>query len=315
MDCFYQLIVVSDVEEKKKDVIRKTDAESIRLAKTLVRSARHGAIAFLDPNTGAPSINRVGVATDLDGTPLILVSMLSAHTPAILADPRCSLLVGVTGKGDPLAHPRISLSCRAVRLERGSPDHVRTERRYLNHNPKAKLYAGLGDFSIFRLEPETGSLNAGFGKAVEEAVERQLKALPRVETASASWRDFGAVILVDDFDAALPLVDRIAAEHVELAIGDAEGFLARMRNAGAVFLGRHTPEAIGDYVGGSNHVLPTARSARFSSGLSVLDFVKRTSILKLGPDQLKALAPAAIALATAEGLDAHGRSVAIRLNM
>ncbi len=160
MDCFYQLIVVSDVEEKKKDVIRKTDAESIRLAKTLVRSARHGAIAF-----GAPSINRVGVATDLDGTPLILVSMLSAHTPAILADPRCSLLVGVTGKGDPLAHPRISLSCRAVRLERGSPDHVRTERRYLNHNPKAKLYAGLGDFSIFRLEPETGSLNAGFGKA------------------------------------------------------------------------------------------------------------------------------------------------------
>ncbi len=157
--------------------------------------------------------------------------------------------------------------------------------------------------------------DAGFGKAVEEAVERQLKALPRVETASASWRDFGAVILVDDFDAALPLVDRIAAEHVELAIGDAEGFLARMRNAGAVFLGRHTPEAIGDYVGGSNHVLPTARSARFSSGLSVLDFVKRTSILKLGPDQLKALAPAAIALATAEGLDAHGRSVAIRLNM
>jgi histidinol dehydrogenase len=154
-----------------------------------------------------------------------------------------------------------------------------------------------------------------FGKAVEQAVEHQLHSLPRAETAAASWRDFGAVILVPTIEASLPLVDRIAAEHVELAIEDAEGFLSRMRNAGAVFLGRHTPEAIGDYVGGSNHVLPTARSARFSSGLSVLDFVKRTSILKLGPEQLRALAPAAIALATAEGLDAHGRSVSIRLNM
>jgi histidinol dehydrogenase len=154
-----------------------------------------------------------------------------------------------------------------------------------------------------------------FGTAVEEAVERQLQTLPRVETAAASWRDFGAVIHVATIEASLPLVDRIAAEHVELAIDDAEDFLSRMRNAGAVFLGRHTPEAIGDYVGGSNHVLPTARSARFSSGLSVLDFVKRTSILKLGPEQLRALAPAAIALAKAEGLDAHGRSVAIRLNI
>ncbi|RWP01314.1 histidinol dehydrogenase [Mesorhizobium sp.] len=154
-----------------------------------------------------------------------------------------------------------------------------------------------------------------FGAAVEQAVERQLQSLSRAGTAAASWRDFGAVIHVPRIEAALPLVDRIAAEHVELAIDEPEAFLARMRNAGAVFLGRHTPEAIGDYVGGSNHVLPTARSARFSSGLSVLDFVKRTSILKLGPEQLRALAPAAIALATAEGLDAHGRSVAIRLNM
>lgn len=154
-----------------------------------------------------------------------------------------------------------------------------------------------------------------FGKAVEDAVERQIKLLPRAETAAASWRDFGAVILVETFDAAIPLVDRIAAEHLELAIDDAETFLGKIRNAGAVFVGRHTPEVIGDYVGGSNHVLPTARSARFSSGLSVLDFVKRTSILRLGPDQLKALAPAAIALAKAEGLEAHGRSVAIRLNM
>ncbi|PBC07868.1 histidinol dehydrogenase [Mesorhizobium sp. WSM3859] len=157
--------------------------------------------------------------------------------------------------------------------------------------------------------------NAEFGKAVEQAVQRQLKVLPRADTAAASWRDFGAVILVPTLEASLPLVDRIAAEHVELAFEDAEGFLSRMRNAGAVFIGRHTPEVIGDYVGGSNHVLPTARSARFSSGLSVLDFVKRSSILKLGPEQLKALAPAAIALAKAEGLDAHARSVAIRLNM
>ncbi|CAH2409330.1 histidinol dehydrogenase [Mesorhizobium escarrei] len=154
-----------------------------------------------------------------------------------------------------------------------------------------------------------------FGAAVEQAVERQLQNLSRAGTAAASWRDFGAVIHVPRIEAALPLVDRIAAEHVELAIDEPEAFLARMRNAGAVFLGRHTPEAIGDYVAGSNHVLPTARSARFSSGLSVLDFVKRTSILKLGPEQLRALAPAAIALATAEGLDAHGHSVAIRLNM
>ena len=154
-----------------------------------------------------------------------------------------------------------------------------------------------------------------FGMAVEQAVERQLRTLPREETALRSWRDFGAIILVDTIGDAPPLVDRIAAEHVELAIDDPEAFLARMRNAGAVFLGRHTPEAVGDYVAGSNHVLPTARSARFSSGLSVLDFVKRTSILKLGPEQLRALAPATIALAEAEGLDAHGRSVAVRLNM
>jgi histidinol dehydrogenase len=157
--------------------------------------------------------------------------------------------------------------------------------------------------------------DAGFAKKVEAAVERQLQTLSRAETAAASWRDFGAVILVDDLFAAIPLVDRIAAEHVELAIDDAEAFLGRMRNAGAVFLGRHTPEVIGDYVGGSNHVLPTARSARFSSGLSVLDFVKRTSVLKLGADQLRTLGSAAIALAKAEGLDAHARSVAIRLNL
>lgn len=155
----------------------------------------------------------------------------------------------------------------------------------------------------------------GFGAAVEQAVERQLATLPRAATAAASWRDFGAVIRVAALDDALPLVDRIAPEHLELAFEGADVFLERVRNAGAIFVGRSTPEAIGDYVAGSNHVLPTARSARFSSGLGVLDFMKRSSILKLGSDQLAALAPAAVALARAEGLDAHARSVSIRLNL
>nr|WP_281434945.1 histidinol dehydrogenase [Rhizobium lemnae] len=152
------------------------------------------------------------------------------------------------------------------------------------------------------------------GLAVEQAVERQLKTLSRSETAALSWRDFGAIILVPDLQVALPLANRIAAEHLELAVADPDRLLAGIRNAGAIFVGRHTPEVIGDYVGGSNHVLPTARSARFSSGLSVLDFVKRTSILRLGPEQLRELGPAAITLAQSEGLDAHARSVSIRLN-
>ncbi|SMC87539.1 histidinol dehydrogenase [Rhizobium sp. RU36D] len=153
------------------------------------------------------------------------------------------------------------------------------------------------------------------GKAVEAAVERQLKTLSRAETATASWRDFGAIIHVEQLKDSVPLANRIAAEHLELAVDDPDALMAGIRNAGAIFVGRHTPEVIGDYVGGSNHVLPTARSARFSSGLSVMDFVKRTSVLRLGPEQLRLLAPAAITLAKSEGLDAHGRSVAIRLNL
>jgi len=150
--------------------------------------------------------------------------------------------------------------------------------------------------------------------AVEKAVAVQLASLPRAEVAGASWRDFGAIIKVAALDDAVPLVDAIAPEHLEIASADAERLAGRIRNAGAIFLGAHTPEAIGDYVGGSNHVLPTARSARFSSGLGVLDFMKRTSILKCGPDQLRVLGPAAIALGEAEGLDAHARSVAMRFN-
>jgi len=156
--------------------------------------------------------------------------------------------------------------------------------------------------------------DTGLADAVEAAVERQLTTLPRAEIAAASWRDFGAVIEVADIAEAVPLADRIAAEHLEIITADAEGLAARIRNAGAIFLGGHTPEAIGDYVGGSNHVLPTARSARFSSGLGVLDFMKRTSLLRCGPEQLRALGPAAIALGEAEGLQAHSRSVSIRMN-
>jgi histidinol dehydrogenase len=149
---------------------------------------------------------------------------------------------------------------------------------------------------------------------VEVAVEAQLATLPRAEVARASWQEFGAMILVPDLGAAIPLVDRIAPEHLEIVADDGEALAARIRNAGAIFIGAYTPEAIGDYVAGSNHVLPTARSARFSSGLGVLDFMKRTSILKCGPEQLASLGPAAIALGEAEGLGAHARSVAIRLN-
>ena len=156
--------------------------------------------------------------------------------------------------------------------------------------------------------------DAGFGRAVESAVEGQLKTLPRRDIAGASWRDHGAIILVANLAEALPLVDRLAPEHLEIIATDADALVERVRNAGAIFIGGHTPEAIGDYVGGSNHVLPTARSARFSSGLGVLDFMKRTSILKCSPDSLRVIGPAAIALGEAESLGAHARSVAIRMN-
>jgi histidinol dehydrogenase len=156
--------------------------------------------------------------------------------------------------------------------------------------------------------------SAALAEQVERAVAAQLAALPRGKVAGASWRDNGAVIVVPGLEQAQTLVDALAPEHVEIVAADAERLAKGIRNAGAIFLGPHTPEVIGDYVAGSNHVLPTARAARFSSGLSVLDFVKRTSILKCGPEQLRALADAAITLASAEGLDAHARSVAIRLN-
>jgi histidinol dehydrogenase len=156
--------------------------------------------------------------------------------------------------------------------------------------------------------------DAGFAAQVERAVEGHLKTLPRSAIAGKSWEDFGAVILVDALADAVPLVDRIAPEHLELAVADPDALSAQVRNAGAIFLGRYTPEAIGDYVAGPNHVLPTARSARFSSGLGVLDFMKRTTTVTCDADSLARIGPAAVTLAKTEGLDAHATSVALRLN-
>jgi histidinol dehydrogenase len=156
--------------------------------------------------------------------------------------------------------------------------------------------------------------DAGFGEQVKAAVEKRLETLERREIAGASWRDFGAVIVVPDLEMAATLADRIAPEHLELCVADPEGLSGKIRHAGAIFLGAWTPEAIGDYVGGPNHVLPTARSARFSSGLSVMDFLKRTTLAKMTPEALKAIGPAAERLAIAESLEAHGLSVRARLD-
>ena len=154
-------------KDKPKQVIRETDAEAIRLARGLVATARHGALAVIDRETGFPGASRVALATDMDGTPIILVSSLSGHTRPMLDEPRTSLMVGEVGKGDPLAHPRITLFTRARRIERDTEEGRRVRRRYLARQPKASLYADFGDFAFFRLEIERASLNGGFGKAYE----------------------------------------------------------------------------------------------------------------------------------------------------
>ena len=155
--------------------------------------------------------------------------------------------------------------------------------------------------------------NAALGYAVAKAVESRLKTLQRRDIAGASWRDFGAIITVPSLDVAAQLSDRIAPEHLELCVADPKSLSTKITHAGAIFLGAWTPEAIGDYVGGPNHVLPTARSARFSSGLSVLDFLKRTTMASMTADSLRAIGPAAERLATSESLEAHGLSVRARL--
>jgi len=153
-----------------------------------------------------------------------------------------------------------------------------------------------------------------FADAVAAAVEAQLATLPRAEIARASWDRFGAIILVPTLETALPLIDRIAPEHLELACRDAAALADKVRNAGAIFIGAYTPEVIGDYVAGPNHVLPTGRTSRFSSGLSVLDFLKRSSLISCSAEGLRAIGADAVTLANAEGLQAHARSVTIRLN-
>ncbi|MCV2890284.1 histidinol dehydrogenase [Ruegeria aquimaris] len=156
--------------------------------------------------------------------------------------------------------------------------------------------------------------DAGFGRAVVAAVEKRLETLERRAIAGVSWRDFGAVITVRDLDEAAALSNRIAPEHLELCVADPEALSQKTVHAGAIFLGQYTPEAIGDYVGGPNHVLPTARSARFSSGLNVMDFLKRTTLSKMTPEALRAIGPAAARLARSESLEAHGLSVLARLD-
>src|SRR3569833_297154 len=156
--------------------------------------------------------------------------------------------------------------------------------------------------------------DAGFADKVAVAAERQIAILPRKDIAVKSWNDYGAIIVVKRLDDAAPLADAFAPEHLELATAAPEAFAKKVRHAGAIFLGRHTPEAMGDYIAGPNHVLPTSRTARFSSGLSVLDFMKRTTLLGLNADSLAAIGPQAVTLARAEGLDAHARSIAVRLN-
>lgn len=219
--------------QDRPNVIRDTDSEAIEQAKTLVRTARYGALAALEPASGAPLASRVAVATDLDGMPLILVSALSEHTAALLADPRSSLLLGEPGKGDPLAHPRISLRCRAERLERGTPGHAQAERRYLNRHPKAKLYVGFPDFSFFRLEIKSASLNGGFGKAyrmsradlvTDPGIAEALAATeqPAIDHMNADHRD-----AIDAYARAFAgaredgwSITGIDAEGVDLALGD-----------------------------------------------------------------------------------------------
>jgi heme iron utilization protein len=177
---------VSELPQKLPSPIRETTPEAIKLAKTLIRTASFGSIAVLDPRDGRPYVSRISIATDFDGTPVTLISRLSFHTRSLLAEPRCSLLLGEPGKGDPLAHPRISLACNAAFLERGTPEEEAVSVRFIRRNPKSKLYAGFGDFNFVRLEISAASLNGGFGQAFEiggnEMLSPQSESLRKAET-------------------------------------------------------------------------------------------------------------------------------------
>ena len=179
------------MDDKSKDVLRETDEAAIRQARGLLRKARHAALAVLDPASGVPLASRVAIATDFDGSPVILVSSLAAHTGGLTADPRCSVLVGEPGKGDPLAHARMTVPCLAEKIERTDPRHGRIEWRFLNRNPKSKLYAGFPDFAYFLLKPQSASLNGGFGKAYALTADQLLCRDPGLEALAAAER--GAV--------------------------------------------------------------------------------------------------------------------------
>ncbi|UXN59401.1 HugZ family protein [Phyllobacterium zundukense] len=212
---------------EKKDVLREIDDNAIRLARTLMRTSRHAVIATLDPQSGAPIATRVGVSTDHDGAPIILVSALAAHTPALLADPRCSLLVGEPAKGDPLAHPRMTITASAREIARDTPEHSRIAWRYLSHLPKAKLYVGLGDFRFFRLEPESAKLNGGFGQAYQLSANDWLSLSPVNEELAEAER--GAVDhMNEDHSDAIALYARFYAKALDgkwrMTGIDADGF-------------------------------------------------------------------------------------------
>lgn len=216
-----------EMQDKPASVLRQTDAQAIRLARNLMRTARYGALGVIEPETGRPQVSRVATATDLDGTPLILVSALAAHTSALMADPRASLLLGEPGKGDPLAHPRITLACNAKEIGRGMPSHARVARRYLCRQPKAKLYAGFADFTFFRLEPEGASLNGGFGKAYVLTAE-DLVTVRAVDAGLEAMEEGVLAHMNDEHGEALSLYARHfagASEGLWTMTGiDAEGF-------------------------------------------------------------------------------------------
>ncbi|MFZ2102256.1 MAG: DUF2470 domain-containing protein [Oricola sp.] len=214
-----------DRADKPKQVIRETDDDAIRLARTLIATARHGALAVINRETGFPGASRVALATDIDGTPIILVSALSGHTRPMLDEPRTSLMVGEVGKGDPLAHPRITLFTRARRIDRDTEEGQRVRRRYLARNPKAALYADFGDFAFFRLDIDRASLNGGFGKAYELTAD---DFAPKGDVAGIAGIEESAVAhMNEDHAAALEFYARVFGKagsgRWRLATLDAEG--------------------------------------------------------------------------------------------
>ncbi len=202
-------------DDARRALLQPTTAEVVRNARAMVRTARHAAIATAEPVTGWPLCTRVGMTTDVDGAPVILTSRLAAHTGALLAEPRCSLLIGTPGKGDPLAHARLSIGCEAREIERDSADHARLDARYLAHQQKAQIYSGLPDFRYFRLEPRRASFNAGFGRAFALAgVDLLIAVTPGPGIVAAESR----------------LLDHLNAHHAE-AVGLLAQSLAPTRKA------------------------------------------------------------------------------------